>query len=179
LVAREATPCPKWDVTIASPRAAIDDFAALSAIAQWRYLLVMPVDRFTVSLDTELLAAFDTRIAGDGYGNRSEAIRDLIRDHLMAGGALEGGGPVVGVVSFFADSRVGRLHEQLRGVVGAVGGAIRPAILYRPIDELRDHWTVVVQGSNEQVGALVTAIRGLRGLSHLNVACIPVADVAG
>ena len=43
------------------------------------------VDRFSVSLDTELLAAFDRHIAAHGYVNRSEAIRDLIRNILLAG----------------------------------------------------------------------------------------------
>ena len=44
------------------------------------------VDRFSVSLDTELLAAFDHHIAGKGYANRSEAVRDMIRDLLLAMG---------------------------------------------------------------------------------------------
>ncbi|MEK7732205.1 MAG: ribbon-helix-helix protein, CopG family, partial [Planctomycetota bacterium] len=54
----------------------------------------MPVDRFTVSLDTELLAAFDHHIAAKGYENRSEAIRDLIRDLLTATQLQKGGEPV-------------------------------------------------------------------------------------
>ena len=41
------------------------------------------LSRFGVSLEEDLLAAFDLSIAGVGYQNRSEAIRDLIRDHLI------------------------------------------------------------------------------------------------
>ena len=41
------------------------------------------LSRFRVSLEEDLLAAFDQGIAGAGYQNRSEAIRDLIRDHLI------------------------------------------------------------------------------------------------
>ena len=51
------------------------------------------VDRFTVSLDTELLAAFDHHIASLGYENRSEAIRDLIRDELISEKKCGGDGP--------------------------------------------------------------------------------------
>lgn len=40
------------------------------------------IERVGVSLDKELLGRFDVLIAGMGYGNRSEAIRDLIRDKL-------------------------------------------------------------------------------------------------
>ena len=39
--------------------------------------------RFGVSLDKELLKKFDERIKEEKYTNRSEAIRDLIRDDLV------------------------------------------------------------------------------------------------
>ncbi|MBN1574997.1 MAG: nickel-responsive transcriptional regulator NikR [Chitinispirillaceae bacterium] len=39
--------------------------------------------RFGVSLSEELLKRFDTDIERRGYSNRSEAIRDLIRDNLV------------------------------------------------------------------------------------------------
>ena len=40
------------------------------------------MQRFTISLDDELAAQFDTLIARKGYVNRSEAVRDLIRAQL-------------------------------------------------------------------------------------------------
>lgn len=40
------------------------------------------IERVGVSLEKELLAAFDELISGQGYQNRSEAIRDLIRQQL-------------------------------------------------------------------------------------------------
>lgn len=39
-------------------------------------------ERVGVSLDSKLLSMFDELIAGQGYSNRSEAIRDLIRSRL-------------------------------------------------------------------------------------------------
>ena len=39
-------------------------------------------ERVGVSLERELLAVFDKLIAEDGYTNRSEAVRDLIRERL-------------------------------------------------------------------------------------------------
>lgn len=42
------------------------------------------LERVGVSLDKDLLGQFDKLIEGMGYGNRSEAIRDLIRDRLSA-----------------------------------------------------------------------------------------------
>jgi CopG family transcriptional regulator, nickel-responsive regulator len=41
------------------------------------------LERIGISLEEELLARFDELIAEKGYENRSEAIRDLIRDALV------------------------------------------------------------------------------------------------
>ena len=43
----------------------------------------MAVIRFGISLDKVLLERFDGLIEKKGYANRSEAIRDLIRDSLV------------------------------------------------------------------------------------------------
>ena len=42
-----------------------------------------PCIRFGVSLPEDLLKRFDENISNRGYSNRSEAIRDLIRDNLV------------------------------------------------------------------------------------------------
>ncbi len=44
----------------------------------------MPTTRFGVSIDDSLLLRFDTLIERKGWLNRSEAIRDLIRDRLVS-----------------------------------------------------------------------------------------------
>ena len=41
------------------------------------------VERIGISLDKDLLAQFDKLIAQKGYANRSEAVRDLIREKLV------------------------------------------------------------------------------------------------
>ncbi len=40
--------------------------------------------RFGVSIEEELLQRFDQEIDKKGYSNRSEAIRDLIREQIVA-----------------------------------------------------------------------------------------------
>ncbi|HEY6240059.1 MAG TPA: nickel-responsive transcriptional regulator NikR [Burkholderiales bacterium] len=40
------------------------------------------MERFTISLDTELAAEFDGLIKARGYSNRSEAVRDMLRSQL-------------------------------------------------------------------------------------------------
>ena len=40
------------------------------------------MERFTISLDRRLAREFDQLIRAKGYGNRSEAVRDMLRDKL-------------------------------------------------------------------------------------------------
>jgi CopG family nickel-responsive transcriptional regulator len=46
-------------------------------------LLMQGVMRFGVAMDKALLARFDSVIVKKGYKNRSEAIRDLVRNNLV------------------------------------------------------------------------------------------------
>ena len=41
------------------------------------------ITRFGVAMDDELLKKFDRLIRKKGYRNRSEAIRDLVRDNIV------------------------------------------------------------------------------------------------
>ena len=41
------------------------------------------MERFTISLDENLAAAFDALIKERGYDTRSEAVRDILRGHLQ------------------------------------------------------------------------------------------------
>jgi CopG family nickel-responsive transcriptional regulator len=40
------------------------------------------MERFTISLDADLAVEFDKLIKARGYGNRSEAVRDMLRSQL-------------------------------------------------------------------------------------------------
>ncbi|HUV04060.1 MAG TPA: ribbon-helix-helix protein, CopG family, partial [Armatimonadota bacterium] len=62
--------------------------------------------RFGVSIPKELVRAFDARIRGKGYSNRSEAIRDIMRDYLVEGEWESGQGEVVGTVTIVYDHHV-------------------------------------------------------------------------
>ena len=55
--------------------------------------------RFGVSMDENLLQRFDTLISRKGYANRSEAMRDLIREHLVEEEWREKGREMVGTIT--------------------------------------------------------------------------------
>lgn len=68
--------------------------------------------RFSVSLEKHLFDQFDTYITGHGYSNRSEAVRDLIRDKLV-NEKWEQDSEVAGVVSLVYDHHQPQLQERI------------------------------------------------------------------
>jgi len=88
------------------------------------------VERIGISLEVELLTQFDRLIEGKGYENRSEAIRDLIRDSLVQRDWSEssGGDERVAVVVLVYDHDASSLaqklahiqHENHKAVVSAL-----------------------------------------------------------
>lgn len=70
--------------------------------------------RISISLEDALLQAFDRRNAAKGYDTRSEAIRDLIRDRLIAEEAVENAdGEQVAVVTVVYDHHARELSAKL------------------------------------------------------------------
>ena len=69
--------------------------------------------RITISLESALLGAFDQRNDAKGYATRSEAIRDLIRDRLVAEAAEKAQGEQVAVVSLVYDHHARELAARL------------------------------------------------------------------
>jgi CopG family nickel-responsive transcriptional regulator len=63
------------------------------------------LSRTGVSLEEDLLKEFDRLIAKRGYQNRSEAIRDLIREALLAE-IVDSNKPVVGTLTLVYDHHV-------------------------------------------------------------------------
>ena len=61
------------------------------------------VERFSATLDAGLLEKFDRFLDRHGYGNRSEAVRDLIRRALVEDEWQGGKAPVMGVITLVYD----------------------------------------------------------------------------
>src|ERR1022692_2594945 len=69
--------------------------------------------RISISLEENLLEAFDKLVAAKGYATRSEAIRDLIRDLLIRQEARQQHGEQVAVVSMVFDHHARELASKL------------------------------------------------------------------
>lgn len=74
------------------------------------------ITRFGVSLEDELLKQFDSLIRTLGYGNRSEAIRDLIRNRLVEEEWKDEDAHTVGVLSLVFSHERPDLTETLNRI---------------------------------------------------------------
>jgi len=71
------------------------------------------ITRFGISMDEKLLSRFDEYISGHGYANRSEAIRDLVRDRLIKEEWENETGETVGTITLVYDHHQRELAEKL------------------------------------------------------------------
>lgn len=141
------------------------------------------MQRFTISLDDELAQQFDGMIAARGYGNRSEAVRDLLR-HELGHATLQASGPAGGAhwcvasVSYVynhhehsVSTRVMSLqHDQHDLVVTS---------LHTHLDHDHCMETVVLRGPTAAVQAFAQQLVALRGVRHGNVHLVPLAEDSG
>ena len=131
-----------------------------------------PTDRFTVSLDTELLAAFDHLLAKQGYENRSEAIRDLIRDLLLGPRLSEGHEPAAGVVTLLCNYDRSGAHARLRSLLLEATPTVL-GVLSRPLGRECDLVAVMVNGSTNDIQRVTDKIKATPGLTYCTVATVP------
>ena len=133
------------------------------------------VDRFTVSLDPELLAAFDRHITEKGYENRSEAIRDLIRDMLIATQLQENDQTVTAVLTVVCDHRVKHIAQRTRDLMGEAENIILASMNFR-IDTHRDGIIITLKGSTAQIQTFSNQIQTQRGITRGQLTLIPINE---
>ena len=72
------------------------------------------MERVTISLDEDLLRQFDSYLERKGYANRSEAIRDLLRESLEADRlSTDEGAHVLGCLSYVFNHHQRELSRRL------------------------------------------------------------------
>jgi CopG family nickel-responsive transcriptional regulator len=122
------------------------------------------VDRFGVSIERSLLDRFDRQIARKGYTNRSEALRDLIRDHLVEQ-EWTAGKEVVGALTLLYDHDVRELAETLGHFQHRAHALIR-STLHVHLDERHCLEVLVITGEAGAIREIADRLIGTRGVKH-------------
>lgn len=123
------------------------------------------ISRFGVSLGEDLLRSFDRSIAQLGYANRSEAIRDLIRDHLIQKKVSGSKGEIVGVVTLVYDHRTHRLGDTLADMQHKADVAIN-ASLHIHLDENNCLEVIVIRGDSQEVHGVAGRLIATKGVEN-------------
>ena len=123
------------------------------------------VTRFGVSLDENLLARFDRVIGRKGYTNRSEAIRDLIRDSLVREQWELGTDQVVGTLTLVYNHNVRDLSDKLTDLQHAHYKAIVSA-LHVHLDPHHCLEVLVLRGKAKELKSIADRLIGTRGVKH-------------
>jgi len=120
--------------------------------------------RFGVSIDDELLERFDRQITQKGYTNRSEAIRDLIRDDLVAEEWARNE-ETVGTITIVYDHHTRELSETLTHLQHSFEGRIM-SVLHVHLDHNNCLEVLVVRGRSQRLKAFADRLVGTRGVKH-------------
>ncbi|RKY57662.1 MAG: nickel-responsive transcriptional regulator NikR [Candidatus Neomarinimicrobiota bacterium] len=120
--------------------------------------------RFGVSLPAELLKQFDAEIRERGYENRSEALRDLIRNYLVRR-ALDKNEEIVGVLSLVYDHHVPNLSNQLNDIQHDHHDNIL-SNTHIHLDHHNCLEVIILKGRYSEIKKLTDKIIGTRGVKH-------------
>jgi len=120
--------------------------------------------RFGTSLDRDLLDRFDLHIKGRRYTNRSEALRDLIRDKLV-GEEWSENKETVGTITFIYDHHVRDLNHKLTHIQHDVQGLIL-AGMHVHLDHDHCLEVLVVKGKGAAIRKIADTILSIKGVKH-------------
>lgn len=136
-------------------------------------------DRFTVSLEPALAAEFSAFLARKGYDNRSEAVRDLIREALTRD-RLEHApeGACVGVLSYLYDHHERELAKRLTEVQHDHHD-LSVTTLHMHLDHDTCVETALLRGRAQDVLAFGETVMSRPGIQHGRLHRIPLPGRQG
>jgi len=120
--------------------------------------------RIGVSLESELLQQFDDLISHRNYSNRSEAIRDLIRDQLV-GVQVDQNKTIIGTLTIVYDHHRPNLTQKLVEAQHHLGEQVLSS-MHVHLDHHNCLEVIVVKGRSREVRDFANGILSLRGVNH-------------
>jgi len=131
--------------------------------------------RFGISIDSKLLDSFDNVINNKGYSNRSEAIRDLIRDFLIKEKTIRDE-IIAGVISIVYDHHEGELtkllpeiqHDHINIIIST---------MHIHLDHHNCLEVIVVKGKSKSVKNLADGLASIKGIKHCDLLITGLGDI--
>ena len=136
------------------------------------------MERFTISLDSELASEFDALIAERGYRNRSEAVRDLLRAQLEQWRQAQDAAPYcVANLSYVYNHHERELAERLMSIQHAHHD-LMVSTLHAHLDHENCIESAILRGPTAEVRRFADALMAERGVRHgkLNLVAVEVGQ---
>ncbi|NLX19245.1 MAG: nickel-responsive transcriptional regulator NikR [Desulfobulbus sp.] len=130
--------------------------------------------RFSVSMDEKLLARLDEYLERRGYSNRSEAIRDLIRN-VLVNEEWEQDSEVVGVITLVYNHHQPQLQEKITEIQHEYHHQIT-STTHVHMDHDNCLEVTIVKGRASQVRDLAERLIALRGVKNGNLTMSSTGD---
>ena len=123
------------------------------------------ITRFGVSIDQKLLEHFDEKISSEGYLNRSEAIRDLIRDSLVQTEWESATQETIGTITLVYNSHTHELSDLLTRLQHGHYQAII-STTHIHLDEENCLEVLIVRGRGQDIKKISDQMTSARGVKH-------------
>ncbi len=121
------------------------------------------VIRFGVSFDPKLLDRFDKIIEKKGYGNRSEAIRDIVREYV----AKEKKENIVGVIRLVFDPRIKPYQNKIADIENEYHCLIIN-IIKKYVDHHNCLELIELKGKKERINRFISKLREAKGVREVS-----------
>ena len=121
--------------------------------------------RIGVAIDADLLASFDALIEKQGYENRSEAFRDLIRDRLVRAESEQPNKEVVGTLTLVYDHHQRNLTERITNLQHDHHGVV-VSTLHVHLDHHNCLEVLILRGKSKVVRQLADLLVSIKGIQH-------------
>ncbi|MEE9440896.1 MAG: nickel-responsive transcriptional regulator NikR [Candidatus Thermoplasmatota archaeon] len=123
------------------------------------------ITRFGVSIEPDLLKKFDKVIKKKGYTNRSEAIRDIIRENLIAETTEDPNSEAIGTLTMIYDHHAGNLTNKLLDLQHYHHKEILTTT-HIHVDHDNCLEVLVLKGKTRNIQKLADNIKSLKGIKH-------------
>jgi CopG family nickel-responsive transcriptional regulator len=123
--------------------------------------------RFGVSAEEELMVNFDRLSADKGYSNRSEALRDLMRDALVQArlDKFPDTADVLGSLTLVYDHHARELSERMGGIQHERHGLV-VSVLHVHISHDDCMEVIALRGGARDIRELANTLLSLKGVKH-------------
>ena len=141
---------------------------------KFKFVLRLPVKRatmtekivrFGVSIEPDLLQKYDKIIKKEGYTNRSEAIRDLIRKNMIKKHKKDPNIKAIGTLTMIYDHHTGNLSNKLLEIQHDHHNEIL-STTHIHIDHHNCLEVLVLKGKTGNIQKLADNIKSIKGIKH-------------